>query len=446
MQNLGGRLRRRDGDVRGRRFTSVILGEAAVEKVVEKDVEHIRGIFGVDASTAGLLLRHMSWDKEPRCSWPLAPPSPSRNPVGRAAKVAHKSETFVWRCIANALLLIERARTVFVSKEVNGGEICIYLLQKPTNPDQIFILACILFLATVSPSPFITTLVEEKRQGHLAIETSPENSISSSFRCFPAAEKKVLGDWSPKLDPCDAASSHLSSASSTRCPKHPRACLRPAHACNSLSRHHPTRPPRSDWFLLTQCRLASPSRRHPVVPAPWRLHSSSSGSGNTGTPTHTSPRPNTLDRALSVPTATWSSLSRSPSSIPLSAGGGKDKGKSAAALDTLIRVRPLSHVHAALHVRLAVTQAPSADTGSDIKDESSVEYMRSKPEEVDPFSMHATTYYTPQALIPAAPPDPRRKRWGWGWGKRRNPRFDDLPRADLLFLVWAEYFLPKSSS
>lgn len=33
------------------------------------------------------------------------------------------------RCIANAMLLIERARSVFISKEVNGGEACISLLQ-----------------------------------------------------------------------------------------------------------------------------------------------------------------------------------------------------------------------------------------------------------------------------------------------------------------------------
>ncbi|KAJ7431511.1 hypothetical protein B0H11DRAFT_1666426, partial [Mycena galericulata] len=75
-------------------------------------------------------------------------------------------------CIANALLLIKRARTVFVSK------LCVplnALSPKPnrfpdTNHDKIFILARILFLATVSSSPFIATLVEEKRQGRLTID------------------------------------------------------------------------------------------------------------------------------------------------------------------------------------------------------------------------------------------------------------------------------------
>ncbi|KAG6827963.1 hypothetical protein H0H92_009822 [Tricholoma furcatifolium] len=40
------------------------LSQAAVEKRMKDDVEHIRGIFGVDGDTAALLLRHMSWNKE----------------------------------------------------------------------------------------------------------------------------------------------------------------------------------------------------------------------------------------------------------------------------------------------------------------------------------------------------------------------------------------------
>ncbi|KAJ7233990.1 hypothetical protein C8J57DRAFT_1356553 [Mycena rebaudengoi] len=40
------------------------LTQSAVEKLMDQDIEHIRGIFGVDASTASLLLRHLSWNKE----------------------------------------------------------------------------------------------------------------------------------------------------------------------------------------------------------------------------------------------------------------------------------------------------------------------------------------------------------------------------------------------
>ena len=33
------------------------------------------------------------------------------------------------RCVANALLLIEEARTTFISKSVNGGDICLTMLE-----------------------------------------------------------------------------------------------------------------------------------------------------------------------------------------------------------------------------------------------------------------------------------------------------------------------------
>ncbi|KIJ60072.1 hypothetical protein HYDPIDRAFT_117794 [Hydnomerulius pinastri MD-312] len=40
------------------------LPQSAVEKLMTSDVDHISGIFGADASTAALLLRHMNWNKE----------------------------------------------------------------------------------------------------------------------------------------------------------------------------------------------------------------------------------------------------------------------------------------------------------------------------------------------------------------------------------------------
>jgi hypothetical protein len=33
------------------------------------------------------------------------------------------------RCVANALLLVEEARTTFISKSVNGGDICLAMLE-----------------------------------------------------------------------------------------------------------------------------------------------------------------------------------------------------------------------------------------------------------------------------------------------------------------------------
>ena len=87
------------------------------------------------------------------------------------------------RCVANALLLVDSARNIWVDTQVGGGEACISLLdvriprctcypsadlsmalQKSTTPDQIFLASRILFLCTVSATSgtFIQSLVEDK--------------------------------------------------------------------------------------------------------------------------------------------------------------------------------------------------------------------------------------------------------------------------------------------
>lgn len=43
-------------------FTS--LSQTAIEKMMDSELEHIAGIFGVDRDTAALLLRHLQWNKE----------------------------------------------------------------------------------------------------------------------------------------------------------------------------------------------------------------------------------------------------------------------------------------------------------------------------------------------------------------------------------------------
>jgi ariadne-1 len=87
------------------------LTQSAIEKLMERDVEHIRGIFGVDTSTAGLLLRYMSWNKERLIEKYMdnankmlvaagvvvpepEPARPSRRPT-RKPKSPAKSDTFV---------------------------------------------------------------------------------------------------------------------------------------------------------------------------------------------------------------------------------------------------------------------------------------------------------------------------------------------------------------
>ncbi|KAK7025452.1 hypothetical protein VNI00_015980 [Paramarasmius palmivorus] len=109
------------------------------------------------------------------------------------------------RCIANTMLLIDKSRKIFTVKEVNGGEICVKSLIECTHPDQMFVLARILFFATVSASPFVISLVEDEHEGQnisevigskldLMLKCEPQTSMSDS-------SSQVMGDfWSSKLN------------------------------------------------------------------------------------------------------------------------------------------------------------------------------------------------------------------------------------------------------
>ncbi|KAF8623436.1 hypothetical protein AX15_006378 [Amanita polypyramis BW_CC] len=74
------------------------------------------------------------------------------------------------RVIANALLLVDEARTTFVDDDVAGGTTSAAMLEKANTPDQIFILSRILFLCTASSGPFVQTLVEEKYHGRTIVD------------------------------------------------------------------------------------------------------------------------------------------------------------------------------------------------------------------------------------------------------------------------------------
>ncbi|KAG1729071.1 guanine nucleotide exchange factor [Suillus paluster] len=70
------------------------------------------------------------------------------------------------KCVANTLLLSEPARTRILSQEIDGGNICVDLLQKSTAPENTFLSSRILFLCTASPhqsASFIESIVETKR-------------------------------------------------------------------------------------------------------------------------------------------------------------------------------------------------------------------------------------------------------------------------------------------
>ncbi|KAG2035369.1 guanine nucleotide exchange factor [Suillus americanus] len=70
------------------------------------------------------------------------------------------------KCVANTLLLSEPARTRLLSQEIDGGNICVDLLQKSATPESTFLSSRILFLCTASSLQsfsFIESIIETKR-------------------------------------------------------------------------------------------------------------------------------------------------------------------------------------------------------------------------------------------------------------------------------------------
>ncbi|KAF9263754.1 hypothetical protein L218DRAFT_901416 [Marasmius fiardii PR-910] len=131
------------------------------------------------------------------------------------------------RCIANAMLLFEGGRSTFLTEEVNGGEICMQMLNKATTSDEIFILSRILFFATVSQSPFVIWLVEEKHDGR-SISQIIEEKVTMVLARYLKNTKANLAQeaiadllkftfnlllYYPKMVDCDPQSSSLPSLS-----------------------------------------------------------------------------------------------------------------------------------------------------------------------------------------------------------------------------------------
>ncbi|KAJ7237439.1 guanine nucleotide exchange factor synembryn-domain-containing protein [Mycena haematopus] len=119
-----------------------------------------------------------------------------------------KASNEALRCIANTLLLTERARSVFTGAQVNGGGTCIFLLEKSTESDQIFILSRILFCSTIDFSPFIFSLVEAKPNGITFIDILPKKPWRNNILVHyprsletPQPESTSDDNWSAKLDP-----------------------------------------------------------------------------------------------------------------------------------------------------------------------------------------------------------------------------------------------------
>ncbi|KAJ6583170.1 guanine nucleotide exchange factor [Mycena sp. CBHHK59/15] len=297
------------------------------------------------------------------------------------------------RCIANALLLIERARSVFISKDVGGGEACIALLQKSTNPDQIFILSRILFLATVAPSLFIIALVEEKRNGSTVVDVvagkldllivsllsgakmakeAMVDVLKFTFNILMHYPKsiessshpdgsKVIGDyWSPSS--IRAILPPLLRVFHALPPTFPAPVAAPlTHVIHSLITIPVNPSLRAEWFGSSP-RSSGPSSPKAgavsVVAPPKPRRTDSSSSSRTHSPVRaSSPKhSSTLDRALSVLSAGRRSLSRSPSPIPPSPSSPRQSGPAVKPpADTLLRA------HALLEVALAHYFPDAAD-------------------------------------------------------------------------------------
>ncbi|XP_006460157.1 hypothetical protein AGABI2DRAFT_68541 [Agaricus bisporus var. bisporus H97] len=247
------------------------------------------------------------------------------------------------RCIANALLLIQSSRETFLKPPVNGGEICLNALEKSTNPEQIFVLARILFLSTALLPDYIVTFIENKHNGRPVVEIIGAKldllyiCVLNSTRMakeamtdllkfaynfihhYPKAvqenpqsqaaeedEKKVLGDyWSPKLD---GLLPPLLRIFGSLPPSFPNPITPPlTHVIHALI-GIPVSPSLKNVWFPSRSAVNSPKS------APQTPHSDHRSDSRCGSPIMQSPppsaRPGAFDRALSVLSAGRRSFSR----------------------------------------------------------------------------------------------------------------------------------------
>lgn len=306
-----------------------------------------------DAAHALLAVKTLG--KEPSGSDFLSSPANLSTLLSLAATFKDEPEASreALRCIANALLLIERARTTFIEKAVSGGHRCLGMLGKANGPDEIFVLSRILFLCTASGTSYIESIVEEKHHGCTVVEiiaakldsltvaiqsgtkTAREamtDLLKFTFNLLlyypklsesepqdsdtPNDGEKVMGDfWSPKLD---GLLPPLLRVFSSLPPTFPSPITSPlTHVIHSLITIPITPALRPVWFAVP----ATQSSHNSLVTTPRASSTpqrteSSIASSRSDSPTRcssTSPKPSTLDRALSILAVGRKSFSGSPS-------------------------------------------------------------------------------------------------------------------------------------
>ncbi|KAL4259413.1 synembryn family protein [Pleurotus pulmonarius] len=272
------------------------------------------------------------------------------------------------RCIANAMLLVDSARSTWTTKEVGGGDASIKLLEKSTSPDRLFLASRLLFLTTVSSfdaGSYICSLVEEK---HIVDTIAAKLDILSSailsstkmgkeatvdmlkftfnlllhypklVECEPQDLKgkgpvtdkdqdeedddKVMGDyWSPKLE---GLLPPLLRIFNTLPPSHPSPLAAPlTHAIHGLITIPITPSLKPVWFGAAprartsssrSSRSASLARSQGNQSANAAPSSSSSGSNSPTSPS-SAPKHSTLERAFNALSAGARSLTRTPSPL-----------------------------------------------------------------------------------------------------------------------------------
>ncbi|KAF8914117.1 guanine nucleotide exchange factor [Gymnopilus junonius] len=255
------------------------------------------------------------------------------------------------RCIANALLLIEQARSTFISKEINGGDTCILLLEKSTSPDHVFILSRILFLATASGSAYIQTMVESKHHGRTLVEILgnkldlmgtalrngtrtakeaatdllkfifnvlvhyPKLSEAQPQHSQARGDDKIIGDfWDSRLDGILAPLLRTFHNLPLSSPTPIAAPL--THVIHALITIPITPSLKPIWFGQSSGSARNSAGTSPKSRTPQPSDSSPGSRSDSPVPSNpspTSPKPSTLDRALSVLAAGRRSLSRTPS-------------------------------------------------------------------------------------------------------------------------------------
>ncbi|KAI0829238.1 guanine nucleotide exchange factor [Trametes gibbosa] len=262
------------------------------------------------------------------------------------------------RCVANAMLLVDQARTAFIQKQVGGGDFALELLEKSNAPERIFLASRLLFLSTVSEfsaSDFIKSLVETKPPGHPAnvpemiggkldaltrailigskfAREAMTDLLKFAFNLllhYPKLvdqfsnknETKVMGDcWSDRLD---GILPYLLRAFGSLPPSFPAPLAAPmTHVIHSLITIPVSASLRSVWFPRTTNSRGSPvptklpSSSDSILSKTSRSSSNSNSSSQAGSPTSgpsKDPKPGAFDRAWSALAAGRRSLSRSSS-------------------------------------------------------------------------------------------------------------------------------------